>query len=359
MAEIVTHPKVNIYTPEVAHECCSPPALALLKSGEILMLYSGPVAPHGQPAGATSIYGRKSGDGGRTWEPERVAIHRDDTKALDPALLYSRDGALWCFYLAFDKHEWRDGNPTEANRSDVCCASSPDEGETWTDHQMIFQGYCGATRGAIQTASGALVVPISYMVPNPGRLLSACVVSRDGGQSWSLSEFIDLGGAGNHDGALEPTVIQLRDGRVWMLIRTSHGRFFQSFSQDDGLSWSEAVKSPIRSPSAPGHLERLASGRIALVWNHTVDFDVDEPPPHKFMGGPWRRALHLALSEDEGRNWTPPVEIARAIDPAQHLRYPFVFEAAPGELLIACAHRTIDGEHIQPVVFGLSEEILL
>jgi hypothetical protein len=198
------------------------------------------------------------------------------------------------------------------------------------------------------------------MVAHPGRLLSVCVVSRDGGISWRLSEFIDIGGAGNHDGALEPTIIELRDGRVWMLIRTSHGRFFQSFSEDEGLSWSEAVKSSIRSPSAPGHLERLASGRIALAWNNTVDFDVDEPPAHKFMGGgPWRRALHLALSEDEGRTWTEPIEIARAVDPKEHLRYPFVFEAAAGELLITCAHRTTRGEHIQPMVLGVSEETLL
>jgi len=359
MSEIITHPRVSIYTPQVTHECCSPPTLALLKNGEILMLYSGPVSAHGQPAGATSIYARKSDDGGRTWGAEGIAIHREDTKAMDPALLRSRDGTMWCFYLAFDKHEWRDGNPTEANRSDVCSAISRDEGQTWTNHQTIFKGYCGATRGAIQTASGTLVVPIESMVPHPGRLLSVCVVSKDGGVSWQLSEFIDLGGAGNHDGALEPTVIQLRDGRVWMLIRTSHGRFFHSFSEDEGLSWSEAVKSAIRSPSSPGHLERLASGRMALAWNNTVDFDVAEPPPHKFGGAPWRRALHLALSEDEGRTWTRPVEIARTVDPKEHLRYPFVFEPAAGELLVTCAHRTIDGEHIQPVVLGLSEEMLL
>jgi len=39
----------------------------------------------------------------------------------------------------------------------------------------------------------------------------------------SRSNLIDVGGHGDHDGALEPTLTELRDGRLWMLPASSAG----------------------------------------------------------------------------------------------------------------------------------------
>jgi len=153
-------------------------------------------------------------------------------------------------------------------------------------------------------------------VSDPGRLVARTVVSADGGKAWTLSNALDIGGKGDHDGAIEPAVIQLKDGRVWMLIRTTRGRFFESFSKDDGRTWSPAAKTGIEATSAPGHVNRLADGRLALVWN-----------PRKCA----RRELWLALSADEGKTWTPGVVLARG----KQVTYPFVFEYEPGELWIA------------------------
>ena len=40
---------------------------------------------------------------------------------------------------------------------------------------------------------------------------------------------------GDHAGAIEPVVVERKDGTIWMLIRTTRGQFWQSTSSD-GLS---------------------------------------------------------------------------------------------------------------------------
>jgi len=102
-----------------------------------------------------------------------------------------------------------------------------------------------------------------------------------------------------------------------MLIRTTHKVFWESFSTDGGKTWSAAEATTIDSTSAPGHLARLSDGRIALVWNRADK---------------GRTELHLALSADEGKTWTPSLNVAQGTPGGA--TYPFVIEIDPGELWI-------------------------
>ena len=343
-AEIWTHPSVALCGPEIEYQVATTGGSALLSDGRVLMGYSGPDNPHILGPGETRIYGRASADGGKTWGPEREMMHHPECKAIGATLLRARDGTLWTFYMGFYQSVWKEGEPDmEATRSDLWCAHSSDDGETWVERQMIFKGYTGATNGAVETASGHFVVPFSYVVPGPGRLVSACVVSADGGISWKLGEHIDLGGHGDHAGALEPTVVQLRDGRVWMIIRTTMGRFWQAFSEDNGLTWSEATPTDIESPSAPGYVTRLRSGRLVFVWNNTMATTGE------------RDTLSIALSENDGASWTTPVACARSVQ----LSYPFILEVSPGQLLVSCQQVMEGWKKVTPVLFRIREHSLL
>ena len=124
---------------------------------------------------------------------------------------------------------------------------------------------CIAIITAIQIANGTIVVPISYVVTNPGRLVSGSVVSSDNGQRWQQSTSVDIGQRGDHSGAVEPTIAELRDGRLWMVIRTNLGRFYQAFSEDCGMTWSAPMPTELQSPSAPGYLLRLRSGNLGVM----------------------------------------------------------------------------------------------
>jgi len=330
--------------PKIHQQCATGGVTAALRDGRILFTYSGPVNPHGQEPGTVRIYGCCSDDSCKTWSAEQEFVHHPECQSTGATLLKASDGALWMFYMGFYRSVWREGEPDmEETRSDIWRLHSTDEAETWQEPMMIFRGYCGATNGAIQTTDGDIIVPISYVVPNPGRLVSACLVSADNGRNFSLGETIDLGGHGDHAGAIEPTVVELQDGRLWMLIRTTKGEFFQAFSSDHGVTWSEARPSGIRSPSAPCHITRLASGRLALVWNNTMDTTKT------------RTALSVALSEDDGKTWSEPV-IAVC---GEQVSYPYISEPTPGQLLISFNDVGRGWQNVKPRLLRVAEQALL
>ena len=291
------------------------PATAGEGGGSVMAVHSvGPLS-YGGKLGANWLVHRITRDEGKTWDKEVRIVNHPDCNAAHPSVLRTRDGAIHVFYLGYVRHSWQNGNPTPAEKSDVWTVCSRDGGKTWGKPQMIHPCYCGATNGAIETRGGRIVFPFEHYVPNPGRCVSRTAVSDDGGRTWKLSPQIDIGGAGDHDGALEPAVVELNDGRLWMLIRTGRGKFWQAFSTDGGLTWSKAEPSKIESTHAPGHITRLASGRLALVWNQRPR---------------GRRELYIAMSDDDGATWGKPVLVASG----RQTSYPFVTEGKPGTLWI-------------------------
>ena len=76
---------------------------------------------------------------------------------------------------------------------------------------------------------------------NDGRL-ARIDPAKDGAESVGILKFsnlLDLGGQGDHSGAIEPTFEELSDGRLFMLIRTNYDQFWTAYSADKGQSWRE------------------------------------------------------------------------------------------------------------------------
>lgn len=264
----------------------------------------------------------------------------------------TRDGVIVLVYMDMSTiiRTWVDGEPAEDIQLDVWSIRSFDQGKTWVDRQMIFDGYCGAIINIIQTSDGHIVAPIEHPVRNPGRHVTQTLVSADNGLTWKLSNIIDLGGAGDHDGAMEGTVVELKDGRLYMLMRTNLDRFWHAYSEDKGLSWRIIKPSDIDASSAPGYMKRLASGRLVLVWNRLYPEGKDsyyrpDKRQHFHNAPSYQRAeLSIAFSEDEGQTWTRPVVFAKVKGSEQEqvewmsvtngLCYPYIFERKPGLLWI-------------------------
>jgi len=223
---------------------------------------------------------------------------------------------------------------------DVWAILSDDEGATWHGRQRVFEGYCGALINMIETTSGELVVPIQRLVRDPCRHAICVYVSSDGGQTWDASNIIDLGGHGHHDGAMEPTIVQLEDGRLRMLVRTNFDQFWNAFSEDAGRSWRVLHPSGIDASSAPGAVIRLASERLVLVWNRLCAVGQEAPPRRGGDGQlclpmpSWHREeLSIAFSEDDGTTWSEPEVILRLKDGGPS--YPYIFEPEPGRLWVS------------------------
>jgi hypothetical protein len=293
-----------------------------------------------------------SRDGGKTWgDPLPMFPKGGVTVSNERAALVTKDGTVVVAFMNLatrSKGYWdaKAADFVPGVKLDVWAARSADGGKTW-DAQLVQPGYSGAVRGLVQAANGNLVLVTQDVVRDPARHVTTAYHSEDDGKSWKRSgcvdkdgkrhPHLDVGGHGHHDGAIEPTVEVLKDGRLWMLVRTPRNVFYQAFSKDHGAIWADFGPTTIDASSAPGMLKRLASGRLLLVWNRTrpetpAEFPSYGPPWHAKEANYHRLELSAALSDDDGKTWTKPVVLARVAK--GWLAYPYVFEPAPGELWV-------------------------
>ncbi|MCK5801259.1 MAG: exo-alpha-sialidase, partial [Lentisphaeria bacterium] len=211
-----------------------------------------------------------SRDEGVTWQQLSPLFQDPKEFATRPerALLRTREGVLVLLFLneVEKTYKWdrKTNLPLPGMTLPTYCIRSEDEGKTWSLPILLYAGWCGAIRDIIQTDTGTLIVPGQELLMKEGRHCTRPYISKDLAKTWSYCAVLDIGGQGDHAGAIEPTLIQLRDRRIRMLIRSYHGHFYESWSNDDGGTWTGPEPSSIKASGAPGILERLRDGRLAL-----------------------------------------------------------------------------------------------
>ncbi len=290
-----------------------------------------------------------SSDDGVTWEDHGPILKDVDPKQLRinaaiQLLFQTAKGNVLLLFVnqANFRFKWdaQTNNPAGELRADVWGVRSADGGRTWGEPYLVQEGYCGAMQDIIQTRDGRIVAALQHLLYNPGRHAVRTFVSDDDGLAWRGGNILDMGGRGHHDGGFEPTLVELTDGRVWMLIRTNLDKFWSAYSYDGGLYWRELAPSDIDASSSPGHMIRLDSGRLALIWNRLYPVGWTEIPrvsghtseaPFSFH----REELTIAFSDDDGRTWTESAIVALRRSGA--IAYPYLFERRPGELWVITA----------------------
>lgn len=116
--------------------------------------------------------------------------------------------------------------------------------------------------------------------------------------------------------ACEPTVVELSDGMLMLLARTSQDYHYLYYSHDGGEHWTQPVPSPFHATLTMPTLRRLSDGRILLCWcntqplpelDHTTQWPSLLPGEISGEGGEDvftnRDANHVAISEDDGKTW--------------------------------------------------------
>lgn len=307
--------------------------MAPTSDGRMLMLTTSPET-FGNP-GAFRI-GRmelwESRDGGRSWDGPTV-LHRgsDDRLMLPAALLRLASGRLFLLMSFYGGYDAVTHDP-EKSLLEFYWQGSDDNGRTWTAPVRVAETwrYVNCPLAILQLSTGRILIPSGCLTPHHGRSVVSALYSDDQGASWRRSpSVLDIGGEGFESGPCEPTAVELRDGRVWMLMRTQTGFQWESFSDDGGETWGQPRPSRFPSSSAPAVFRRLADGRIVLAWCNSV------ATPYA------RHNLSLAASDDDGRTFYGFREIARVEQPLAGLdrrwgiAYPFPCQAPDGTLLVA------------------------
>jgi sialidase-1 len=291
-----------------------------------------------------------SHDGGETWSEPRPLSGTEDHHikvSNERAMMRTKEGTIIAAFMNLNERKWTWNNELHdapGAKLPTWVMRSEDAGKTWNHVQKMHDDWSGAVRDMIQTKDGRIIFTAMKMQHDPGRHAVLTYSSEDDGKTWKASNLIDLGGKGHHGGVTEPTLTELADGRLWMLIRTNWGQFWSAYSHDGGRFWRIIQPSGIAASSAPGLLKRLAGGRLLLVWNRPYPEGKSE---WKLSGGDglWsetpvsnhRDELSLALSDDEGKTWSDPVVVARTRVPSsagknRWIAYPYVFQHQAGQL---------------------------
>ncbi len=315
-------------------------AMTTLKDGRLMLLYASKDVF--EPVGTSALRAVYSSDGGRTWSGARETFRDARFNPGRPSLLRARNGKLWLVMYGFQRKQDDAGN----GKSDLWITSSTDDGASWEPVRCLFEGYTAGQRGAIQTRDGRLVIVFSHAAGKELRNNSASLVSLDDGVTWSKSNAVELPGRGSHSGALEPTVAELADGRLWMLIR--HGEFFHaSQSTDGGLTWSAPAPTTITNPKplagAPASVIRLGDGRLAMAWNPRTEIAAEA----KTWARQGRGTLAVAFSSDDAKTWSAPAPVATTT----YLCYPHLLEYAPGQLLLSTGLLKAEGFETDVALF--------
>ncbi|CAG5018571.1 hypothetical protein DYBT9275_06028 [Dyadobacter sp. CECT 9275] len=265
-----------------------------LKDGRILFVYTHYTGTNPDDHGSAFLAGRYSKDGGKSWstEDQMIVAQEGDMNVMSVSLLRLKNGKIALFYLR--KNSFTDCIPQ--------MRISSDEGKTWsnptpciTDRKNYF---VLNNNRVIQLKSGRLLMPVALHNTKEGGAFENqgiiyCYYSDDNGRNWTSSAEIP-----NTKKIItqEPGVIELKDGRIMMFIRTDSGVQQLSFSRDEGKTWSPIEPSKIASPLSPASIARIPSmGDLLLVWNNN---DGKNPATKER-----RTPLTTAISKDEGSTW--------------------------------------------------------
>ena len=251
-------------------------AIIQLKNGSLLLGWTEFYAGSGADHGPARISGRISTDGGRTWAEKYALVENDGgCNVMEVNFLRLKTGDIALFHCQKN---------TESTDCRVMMRVSSDEGRTWGPAKQLSPDakYTGLTNGrSIRLGAGRILLEAWENGD------SYCYLSDDEGETWRESQRVRPA-----DGCWEPACVELKDGRVMMLMRTGMGGQYKSLSTDGGQTWSEPVPTPLKGTAAPVSISRVPTTRDLLaIWNHN-------PGANK------RNPLTAAISKDEGETWT-------------------------------------------------------
>ena len=246
-----------------------------------------------------------SDNGGATWSKPRLVVGAPDPSgkrqrgALVGNLWTDPRGRLWLF---FDQKVIGIAGP-RANWF-IRCDNPDADMPVWSQPTFIAEG-CTLNKPTV-LGNGAWLLPISHW----DNKTAWVYVSTDQGATWQ-----PRGSVMFPDWQFdEHMMIELRDGRLWMLARTA-GNPYESYSSDQGATWSKPKPSPIQNVNARFFLRRLKSGRLLLVKNGPTNERITK-----------RSHMSAFLSDDDGKTWSGGL----LLDERSSVSYPDGFESPDG-----------------------------
>ncbi len=207
---------------------------------------------------------------------------------------------------------------------------STDEGKTWSKPEHLPDGILGPIKNKpIKLASGVILSPSSIETEN--REWHAHIErSTDNGRTWEKTD-IDRQNAAK---VIQPTLLVYPGGKIQALLRSNQNCIMESWSGDEGKTWSSLTKTSLLNPNSGIDAVTLKSGVQVLIYNPTVS------------GKEWsngRAKLNVAVSID-GKNWKDILMLEN--EQTGEFSYPAVIQTSDGLVHITYTYNRKTIKHV-------------
>lgn len=203
--------------------------------------------------------------------------------------------------------------------------TSNDGGITWSSPRDLPDGFIGPVKNKpVLLKDGTLLAPSS--TEGSGWKVHF-ETSKDFGKTWRkigpINEGKDL-----H--TIQPSVLFHKNGKLQIICRTKERALADSWSSDNGKTWSPVAKMSLPSTNSGTDAVTLQDGRQLLVYNHVLPNDTLK------NGKGFRTPLNVAISED-GKTWYAAAVLEDS--PISQYSYPSVIQSKDGMVHIVYTWR--------------------
>ncbi|WP_245803448.1 sialidase family protein [Daejeonella lutea] len=239
----------------------------------------------------------------------------------NPVLFKSNEGKIFLFYkVGPNPREWWGMYKT-----------SLDAGKSWTSAVRLPDGIIGPVKNKpIQLKNDIILSPSSTESKTEDWKVHI-ERSKDNGKTWQIIP-VD---PETHFNVIQPSILEYPDGRLQILCRSKDGNVIESWSNDQGETWSKLSRTELLNPNSGTDAVSLKNGAQIIVYNPLV-------PGKEWFNG--RYKISAALSQD-GKRWT---DIALLEDGTkEEYSYPAIIQTLDGKVHITY---TFDRKNIKHIV---------
>lgn len=216
--------------------------------------------------------------------------------------------------------------------------SSYDNGKTWSEGSYFEHGNYGPVKnkprflqdGTIISPSQTVVFKPEIQGPERFKSIIHFEKSNDGGKSWTKITTQHLGN-NNQVNILEPTILIHPNNTLQALCRSNTGRIMETWSHDNGDTWSPISQTPLPNSNAGFDAITLKDGRYLLVYSHT-------------SVGEGRYFLNAAISKD-GIDWEAALIIEKDEKKEDRYGYPSIIQTTDGLIHVTYSWNLMNIKH--------------
>ena len=205
--------------------------------------------------------------------------------------------------------------------------TSTDDGKSWSEATRLPQDILGPVRNKPIALHGKLLCGSS--TEHDGWRVHFEIADSDL-KSWQRIGPIN---DGKTFGVIQPTILQWPNGRLLALCRSQQNRIVQTWSDDQGQTWSELEKTDLPNPNSGIDGVTLKNGTQLLIYNHTIR---NGPSPHG------REMLNVATSVD-GKSWNAALVLEKE---KGEFSYPSVIQTGDGKVHILYTYQRKQIKHV-------------